>query len=161
MGCDLVGDKPLSELMLTYCVFEPMEQTSVKSQAKFIHFHSRKCIWKFCLRNGGNFVSTSMLLEYITLHSKYKHGVFVVMLSLRKGFYVMYWYIFFRDASDTGVILFYVVWFDTCLDTRTMCILSAVCLSIFLCGYCIQIQQKWYMYYDKPYYARQQQIWQR
>ena len=28
----------------------PWGQTSVKSQAQFIHFYSRKCIWKCCLR---------------------------------------------------------------------------------------------------------------
>ena len=31
-----------------------------KSWAKFIHFHSRKCIRKCRLRNGGNFASTSI-----------------------------------------------------------------------------------------------------
>ena len=35
-------------------------QTSVKSQAKFIHFHSRKCIWKYLLENVGHFVLASM-----------------------------------------------------------------------------------------------------
>ena len=35
--------------------------TAVKSQAKSIHFHSRKCIWKCRLQNGGHyFVSASM-----------------------------------------------------------------------------------------------------
>ena len=28
--------------------------------AKFIHFHSQKSIWECCLRNGGNYVSSSM-----------------------------------------------------------------------------------------------------
>ena len=28
----------------------------MKSSAKFIHFHSRKCIWKYRLWNGGHFV---------------------------------------------------------------------------------------------------------
>ena len=31
----------------------PLEQTSVKSQSKFIHFHSGKCISKCRLENGG------------------------------------------------------------------------------------------------------------
>ena len=35
-------------------------KTSVKSKAKFIHFHSRKCIWKCRLRNGVYLVSASM-----------------------------------------------------------------------------------------------------
>ena len=30
------------------------EQTSVKSYVKFLHFSSRKCIWKHRLRNGGH-----------------------------------------------------------------------------------------------------------
>ena len=29
-------------------------------RTNFIHFHSRKCIWKYRLRNGGHFVSASM-----------------------------------------------------------------------------------------------------
>ena len=37
-----------------------IEQTSVKSWPKFIHFHWRKCIWKCRLVNGGHFVSASM-----------------------------------------------------------------------------------------------------
>ena len=35
----------------------------MKSWAKFKHFHSRKCIWKCCLENGGHFVSASMCLR--------------------------------------------------------------------------------------------------
>ena len=34
-------------------------KTSVKSYAKFIHFHSQKCIWKCRLRNGVYLVSAS------------------------------------------------------------------------------------------------------
>ena len=32
----------------------------MKSQSKFKHFHSRKCIWKCRLENGGHLVSASM-----------------------------------------------------------------------------------------------------
>ena len=32
----------------------------MKSQSKFIHFHSTRCIWKCHLRNSGHFVSASM-----------------------------------------------------------------------------------------------------
>ena len=35
-----------------------------KLQWKYIHFHSRKCIWKCCLRNGDNFVSASICLPH-------------------------------------------------------------------------------------------------
>ena len=45
MACRLAGAKPLSEPILEYCQLDPWEQTSVKYQSKFIHFHSRKCIW--------------------------------------------------------------------------------------------------------------------
>ena len=30
------------------------------TNAKFIYIHSRKCIWKYRLENGGLFVSASM-----------------------------------------------------------------------------------------------------
>ena len=48
MACRLAGAKPLSEPMLEYCEFDPWEQTSMKLQSKFIHFHSRKSkiVWK-------------------------------------------------------------------------------------------------------------------
>ena len=52
MACRLDGAKPLSEPLLEYCWLDPWEQTSVKFQSQFKHFHSRKCIWKCCLRNG-------------------------------------------------------------------------------------------------------------
>ena len=32
----------------------------MKTQPKFTHFHSSKCIWKYRLVNGGHFVSASM-----------------------------------------------------------------------------------------------------
>ena len=56
MACRLIGAKPLSKPMLAYCQLDPKEQTSVKFQSKFNHFHSRKCVWKCRLRNGGHFV---------------------------------------------------------------------------------------------------------
>ena len=39
------------------------KQTSVKCYSKFIHFHARKSIWKYHLRNGGYFVSASICSE--------------------------------------------------------------------------------------------------
>ena len=60
MACHLFGAKPLSEPTLGYCHLDTWEQTSVKFNSKFKHFHSRKCIWKCCLENGGHFVSVSM-----------------------------------------------------------------------------------------------------
>ena len=38
-----------------YCQLDPYEQTSVKIWSKFIYLHSRKCIWKYRLENGGHF----------------------------------------------------------------------------------------------------------
>ena len=35
MACRLDGAKPLSEPMLDYCQFEPLEQTSVKFKSEF------------------------------------------------------------------------------------------------------------------------------
>ena len=64
------GLSPLSEPMLGYCWLDPREQTSVKSQSKFIHFHSRKCVWNDRLRNGGHFVSTSMFNGRHGIHEK-------------------------------------------------------------------------------------------
>ena len=46
--------------MLEYCWLDHWEQTSMKSQSNFIHCHSRKCIWKCRLENGGHFGSASM-----------------------------------------------------------------------------------------------------
>ena len=51
MACRLVGAMPLSEPMLE---LDPLDQTSIKFTLKFIYFHSRKCIWKCRLGNGGN-----------------------------------------------------------------------------------------------------------
>ena len=60
MACRLDGAKPLSEPMLTYSQLGHKEHNSVKYQSKFEHFHSRKCIWKCRLENGGHLVPASM-----------------------------------------------------------------------------------------------------
>ena len=51
---------PLSKPMLGYCKLKLLEQTSVKVKLKYTTFHSRKCIWKHCLGNGGHFVQEEM-----------------------------------------------------------------------------------------------------
>ena len=56
MAWRLFGAKPSSKPMLGYCQSDPLEQTSVKYWSKFKTFHSRKCIWKYRLWNGGHFV---------------------------------------------------------------------------------------------------------
>ena len=63
------GAKPLSKPMLKYCWLDPWEQTSVKSQSKFRHFHSRKCIGKCRLKNGGH-VSSSSMCEWGDIYSE-------------------------------------------------------------------------------------------
>ena len=60
MACRLFGAKPLSEPMLGYWQYDSQEQTSVKFESKYKTFHSRKCIWKYCLRNGVHFVLVEM-----------------------------------------------------------------------------------------------------
>ena len=56
MACRLFHAKPLSKPMLGYCQLDSQEQTSVKFQSNYKTFHSRKCIWKYRLRNGGHIV---------------------------------------------------------------------------------------------------------
>ena len=60
MACHLYNTEPLSEPMLPYCQLDPKEHILVKFHLKFNSFHSRKCIWKCCLWNGGHFVSAPM-----------------------------------------------------------------------------------------------------
>ena len=44
--CRLLGAKPLSELMMTYCQLDPTEHMSMKYHLKCKSFLSRKCIWE-------------------------------------------------------------------------------------------------------------------
>ena len=55
MACCLFGATLLSKPMLGYCQLYHQEQTSVKIQSKYTPFRSRKCIWKYRLRNGAHF----------------------------------------------------------------------------------------------------------
>ena len=57
MACRLSGAKPSSEPMLNYCQLDPWEQTPVIFISKYKSFHSWKCVWNCCLRNGGPFLS--------------------------------------------------------------------------------------------------------
>ena len=59
-GCCLFSAKTLPESVLTYCQFNPQQQTSVKFKLEYQNYHSTKCIWKCCLQNGGHFVQASM-----------------------------------------------------------------------------------------------------
>ena len=52
--------KPLSKPLLGYCQLDHKEQTSVTFWSKHNNFHSRKCLWKYRLRNGGHFPKRMM-----------------------------------------------------------------------------------------------------
>ena len=82
MACCLDSAKPLSEPMLEYCWLEPSKQTSVKSLAKFIHFHLRILVWKRRLRNGGHFVSATNVADIeIWQYHAYYNTVFFLLES--------------------------------------------------------------------------------
>ena len=55
-----VWRQAVSEPILDYCQFDLKEHISMKSQSKFMRFHSPKWILKCRLRNGGHFVSAPM-----------------------------------------------------------------------------------------------------
>ena len=87
MAWRLSGVKPLFEPILEYCLLHPWEQTWVKSQAKFMHFHTRNCIRKCRLQNANNYVSASMCqvpsnLQYIprNMHTLFALLCFVVVI---------------------------------------------------------------------------------
>ena len=67
MACRLCAVKSLSEPMLEYCQLNLWEKISVKFESKYNNFHSRKCISKCCLQNGGHLVSISqsVILMYV------------------------------------------------------------------------------------------------
>ena len=56
MALCLSGAKPLHKPMLPYHQLDPWEQTSVNFKSKWKTFHSRKCLWNYCLRKGNHFV---------------------------------------------------------------------------------------------------------
>ena len=82
MACRCFGAKPLSEPMLLWYQLDPWKHILIKSYSKFIIFHSRKCICKCHLQNGGYFVSATMQLMTIAnsklhLTSRQVHSPFV------------------------------------------------------------------------------------
>ena len=81
MACRLFGAKPLSEPMLAICQLDSWKHISVKFKSEFYHFHSRKCVWKYHLRNGGHFVSASLGLgirDYPLVYSIYALGSIII-----------------------------------------------------------------------------------
>ena len=70
MACRLFGAKPLSKPVLGYCQLDRKEQTSVKFESEFYHFHARKCIWKCCLPEWRPFCSGGDELKCYSCHCK-------------------------------------------------------------------------------------------
>ena len=64
MACRLFGAKSVSKPFLGNCLLEHWEQISVKIYSKYKTFHSRKCIRKHRLQNGGHFVPGADELAY-------------------------------------------------------------------------------------------------
>ena len=60
IACRPDGAKPLSKPMLKNRQLDPKKHISMKIYLKFNYFHSRKCAWTCCLRNGGHFVQGKM-----------------------------------------------------------------------------------------------------
>ena len=54
------GDKPLYELIVTYCSQDNLKWFSMKFESKYNIFHTRKWLLKCRLQNGGHFVPSSM-----------------------------------------------------------------------------------------------------
>ena len=79
MACRLFGAKPLPKSKLSYCQLDPWEQTSVKFESKCKTFHSRKCIWKCRLRNGGHFVRGWGWIKLVLILHFFQIGVVVYM----------------------------------------------------------------------------------
>ena len=70
MAHRLFGAEPLSKPVLGYCQLDPQEQTSMIFESKYKAFHSRKCIWKHCLRNGGHFVRGRWVDDFVPSRNK-------------------------------------------------------------------------------------------
>ena len=66
MACRLFGAKPLSKPVLGYQL-DHQEPNSVKFESEFIHFHSRKCIWKCSLPEWRQFCPGGDKLKAIQL----------------------------------------------------------------------------------------------
>ena len=86
MACRLAGAKPLSEPMLEYCWLNPWQRISVKSQSKFIYFHSRRCIWKCRQEIGGHFFSASLCSKLIAAQWRYFAAYILVWIVPGNGF---------------------------------------------------------------------------
>ena len=61
----------LQRLLTHWSRFDPFKQTSVKSYSKLKHFHSRKCIQKFRLENGGHLSRPQCVKTWIFKYTWY------------------------------------------------------------------------------------------
>ena len=55
----------------------PLEQTSVKLESKFYHFHSRKCVWKCCLPKWWPFCPGEMIWWFNNDTSKHNNVILI------------------------------------------------------------------------------------
>ena len=79
---------------MIYCQLDPKEQTSVIFFSKYKTFLSRKCNWKYRLRNGSHFVHPSMCqyiidrhtnqCEVMCLHNYFSNGAHLKMGLINK-----------------------------------------------------------------------------
>ena len=67
MACRQFGAKPWPRPMLTYCHLDSLKQSSVKFEAKYKTFHSRKCILKCRIGNCSHFVQGKISLLLISI----------------------------------------------------------------------------------------------
>ena len=85
MACRLFSTEPLSKLMRGYSQLDPYEHTSMNYQSKFKTFYSRKCTWKYCLRNGNTFFQEGDELTFIFCLLIHRESVWIFVFSISHG----------------------------------------------------------------------------
>ena len=55
----------LAEPKLAHCWLDPWEQMSMKFESKYNNFHTRKCMWKCQMQNGGYFAKPQFVKHCI------------------------------------------------------------------------------------------------
>ena len=88
MACRLFGDKPLCEPMLYYCQLNHWEQTSVKMEVNYSHFHSRKSIsichmesdcQPFCLSLNVLILKTKISVKELRVWDVFMSGICIIV----------------------------------------------------------------------------------
>ena len=92
MACHLSGAKPLSEPMLGYRELGSWEQNSTNFYSKYKTFHSRKCVWKYRLRNDVK----------RTFHQLYMNNSITMMTLSNRSIFRVYW-LFVRGIHRSPV----------------------------------------------------------